>query len=188
MLRPHARSSAAPDPSPVPAGPADVPGGRDRTPVDGPVLEVRGGQVVVERASGGLASASVPAPRAGGIEFLAGTGGRGLVRIAAPLPDYPSHYVELGTHGAPEITEVPDGLLLVHEGLSTPHADLDVRVEVELRSSPEGLVLRCRVENRSDLRLPAGGLPAAARPAAGRWRRRDPGADEPREPCTRCGT
>ncbi|MCY7399860.1 MAG: hypothetical protein LH477_02665 [Nocardioides sp.] len=116
--------------------------------------------MALERSSGGLASAlGAGTESAAGTEFLAGTGGRGLVRIAAPLPEFPSHYVELGTHGAPEVTERPDGLLLVHEGLSSPHADLDIRVEVELRSAPEGLVLRCRVENRSAIWLPQVAFP-----------------------------
>lgn len=152
MLRPHARDAgpSAPAPAAEEVGPsgerADFEGARP--------LEVRGGRLLVD-AAGGLASLVAD----DGTEYGAGTGGRGLVRIAAPLPDYPSHYVELGTHGAPQVHEADGGLVLVHDGLTTPHAELDVRVEVRLRPAPEGLVLSARVENRSDLRLPQVAFP-----------------------------
>lgn len=152
MLRPHARDAgpSAPAPAADEVGPsgerADLEGARP--------LDVRGGRLLLD-AAGGLASLVAD----DGTEYGAGTGGRGLVRIAAPLPDYPSHYVELGTHGAPQVHERDGALVLVHDGLTTPHAEVDVRVEVRLRPAPEGLVLSARVENRSDLRLPQVAFP-----------------------------
>ncbi|GAB4066148.1 hypothetical protein GCM10028777_17860 [Angustibacter speluncae] len=151
MLRPHARD-AGPT-APATTDQVGAPGERDD--LEGArSLDVRGGRVLVD-AAGGLASLVAD----DGTEYGAGTGGRGLVRIAAPLPDYPSHYVELGTHGGPQVHEADGGLVLVHDGLTTPNAELDVRVEVRLRPAPEGLVLSTRVENRSDLRLPQVAFP-----------------------------
>jgi hypothetical protein len=118
------------------------------------LLDIRGGQIALDPQSGGLVRAT-----AGALEFLAGTGARGLVRIAAPLKDYPSHYLELGTHGAPTIQESDGGFTLVHERLRSPHAELDIRVEVDLEGAPEGLVLRARITNGSDLRLPQVAFP-----------------------------
>jgi hypothetical protein len=116
---------------------------------------MRGGRVRLDPRTGGL----VRATAADATEFIAGTGGRGLVRIAAPLPDYPSHYVELGTHGAPAIRENGQGFTLAHERLTTRHADLDIGVEVDVQPGPEGLVLRARIDNRSELRLPQVAFP-----------------------------
>lgn len=150
MLRPHARATTTSDltvPVATPAGDRhDLAGAR--------ALDLRGGRALVD-AAGGLASLVAD----DGTEYAAGTGGRGLLRIAAPLPDYPSHYVELGAHGAPEVVEEDGGLLLVHDGLASAHARVDVRVEVRLRPAPEGLVLSARVENRSGLRLPQVAFP-----------------------------
>lgn len=119
-------------------------------PADAVTLQIRGGRVLLDRQCGGLLRAT----STDGVDFLAGTTGRGLMRIAAPVPEYPSHYVELGTHGAPELSETDGKITLVYDRLITPHADLAIRVEVEIEAAPEGLVLRARVTNGSDLRLP----------------------------------
>lgn len=118
-------------------------------------LNVRGGSVAIDRATGSLVRATATES----VEFAGGTSGRGLVRIAAPLPDYPSHYVEMGTHGAPAIKERDGGLTLVHECLTTQYADLAIRVEVDIDARPEGLVLRARIDNNTDLRLPQVAFP-----------------------------
>src|SRR3569833_2275154 len=98
MLRTHARvTKASGDPSHLAKSRIAL----DPMPAAAVAIDVRGGHVVIDRASGAL----VRATAADATEFVAGTDGRGLVRIAAPLPDYPSHYVELGTHGAPAIPE-----------------------------------------------------------------------------------
>jgi hypothetical protein len=131
MLRTHARvTRASGDPSHLATSGAVL----EALPRDVAELDVRGGRVAIDRATGAL----VRATAADGTEFMAGTAGRGLVRIAAPLPDYPSHFVELGLHGAPSITETNGKLTLVHERLKTKHADLPIRVEVDIESWPEG--------------------------------------------------
>lgn len=124
-------------------------------PADALSIDMRGGRIWLDPSSGGL----VRATAADATEFIAGSGGRGLVRIAAPLVDYPSHYVELGTHGAPAVIEKNGSFTLVHERLKTSYADLDIRVEVDVDPRPEGLVLRTRITNGSDLRLPQVAFP-----------------------------
>jgi hypothetical protein len=113
MLRPHQRSTGGARPGSTAADSIASAIALPEPPADAVSLDMRGGRVLVDRASGGLVRATAAEAR----QFLAGTGGRGLVRIAAPLPDYPSHYVELGTHGAPAIRERAGGLTLVHERL-----------------------------------------------------------------------
>ena len=152
MLRTHARvARPSGDPFQVTAAGAKL----ESLPPDAVTLDIRGGRVMIDRATGAL----VRATATDGTEFTAGTAGRGLVRIAAPLPEYPSHYVELGLHGAPTITGSDKKLTLVHQRLTTSHADLDIRVEVEIESCPEGLVLRARIDNNSALRLPQVAFP-----------------------------
>lgn len=151
MLRTHARITKANSDAGTQAKAIAL----DDLPGDIRTIDIRGGRVVLDRATGALVRATAD----DAAEFVAGTAGRGLVRIAAPLPDYPSHYVELGTHGAPDITEDNGTIRLVHERLRTKYADLAIRVEVELQSRPEGLVMRARVHNGSDLRLPQVAFP-----------------------------
>lgn len=158
MLRPHARPSTdrtstttGEDGSAGPAGSVPL----QAPPDDALSIDARGGRLLLDRATGAL----VRATSVDGTEHVDGTDGRGLVRIAVPLPDYPSHYVELGTHGAPEVRERDGFVTLVHERLTTGDADVDVRVEVDLEPAPEGLVLRARVTNRSHLRLPQVAFP-----------------------------
>lgn len=146
MLRTHARITKA---SGTAAAPATQPDLEALSP-DALKIEMRGGIAHLDRKSGGLVRATAEDGR----EFIVGTGGRGLVRIAAPLPDYPSHYVELGAHGTPALTEKDGKVTLVHEQLTTRHATLNVRVEVDIEPRPEGLVLRTRIINGSDIRLP----------------------------------
>lgn len=152
MLRTHARISK-------PAGDAGSPSSArnllEALPADVVQIDMRGGRAVLDCASGGL----VRATAADATEFVAGAAGRGLLRIAAPLPDYPSHYVELGTHGAPTLRETTGTITLIHERLKTKHADLAIRVEVDIEAKPEGLVLRARITNGSDLRLPQVAFP-----------------------------
>jgi hypothetical protein len=153
MLRPHARNADAS--SAVSAVVLPVESRLAPVPPGALSIAMRGGTVLLDPATGGLARATAD----DGLEFLAGMGGRGLVRIAAPLPDYPSHFVELGSHGAPVITKQGAGYTLVHEALTTRYAKLAIRVEVDIEPAPEGLVMRCRISNGSDLRLPQVAFP-----------------------------
>jgi hypothetical protein len=154
MLRPHARNADSP------TSEAGSRSGKPTTglvpvPADALALDIRGGRLSIDRASGAI----VRATGTDSTEYMGGSTGRGLLRIAAPLPDYPSHYVELCTHGAPTIEENGAVVTLVHERLKTKYADLDIRVEIDIESAPEGLVLRARVRNGSTLRLPQVAFP-----------------------------
>lgn len=148
MLRPYTRNSelSSADGNHALVGPVEF----EPVPTEALVLPVRGGQVVIDPETGALLRAT----GADGNEFIGGAAGRGLVRISAPMPGYPSHFVELGTHGLPTITRAGDSISILHERLSSRYAELDVRVEVTLRAALEGLVLRAKVVNNSDLRLP----------------------------------
>lgn len=151
MLRTHARVTRATGDTGTQAKPVAL----EALSTDVMPIDVRGGRLMLDRTSGAI----VRATASDAVEFISGTAGRGLVRIAAPMPDYPSHYVEVGTHGAPSIRESNGTITLVHERLKTTYADLAIRVEVDIESKPEGLVVRARVHNGSDLRLPQVAFP-----------------------------
>ena len=149
MLRPYTRNADLSTPAQISdelTGPIAL----EPAPADALALEIRGGRVLIDPASGAVLRVT----SADGTEFMSGTKGSGLLRISAPMPDYPSHFVELGTHGAPTIERVGDGFRISHDRLITRHADLDIGVEITLQPAPEGLVIRARVANNSNLRLP----------------------------------
>lgn len=148
MLRPYTRNAelSALDDDRVTTRPAEF----EPVPADAVVLPTRGGSVAIDRKTGALLRAT----GADGVQFLGGAAGRGLLRISAPMPDYPSHFVELGTHGAPAISQDGDTVTIRHDSLKSRYRDLDIAVEITLHAAPEGLVLRARVDNKSDLRLP----------------------------------
>lgn len=119
-------------------------------------ITVRGGRVGVDLATGALRSARLePDDR----ELISGAHDAGLLRLALPLPDYGSHYLETGTHGGPEVVREPDGLRLTYPRLGSAHHAASITVEIELRSAPEGLVLRARVHNRGHLPVPQVAFP-----------------------------
>lgn len=153
MLRPYSRNS---DLTHADAGDAAAPSiSFEAVPDDALTLDIRGGQVVVDRRTGSILRAT----GANGVEFIGGSASRGLLRLSAPMAEYPSHYVELGIHGAPEVEVDADGIRMTYQRLKSRHADLDIQVEVTLRPRPEGLVLRARVINNSALRLPQVAFP-----------------------------
>lgn len=147
MLRPYTRNADLTAPSGTLAA---APIALDPLPADAIMLDIRGGQVAIDAASGAMLRFTA----ANGTEFSSGAKGRGLLRISAPMPDYPSHFVELGTHGAPTIARDGEGLRITHDRLKTRYADLDIKVEVTLQPTKAGLVMRARVVNNSPLRLP----------------------------------
>lgn len=155
MLRTHVRVSGSAAPTEADQEQFRIGTELERLSGDEITVAISGGQIRLDGTSGTI----VRATGEDGKEFVRGTSGRGLVRIAAPLPDYPSHYVELGTHGAPEIRERSGSFTLVHPKLETKHAELDIAVEVDVEPCPEGLVLRARIRNRSGLRLPQVAFP-----------------------------
>jgi len=113
------------------------------------------GSVVVNSATGAIDAITLA-----GRQFVAG-GARtsGLVRLAVPTPDYPSHFLEVGTHGAPAVRRVDEGLRLTYDGLSSRWGSLAVRVQVDLRPSPQGLSIRVRLDNHSDQTIPQVAFP-----------------------------
>ena len=119
-------------------------------------LDIRGGRLGVNLGSGAVQSA-VRADE--GLDLVADSGHGGLLRLALPLDGYGSHYLETGTHGDPAVERLPDGLRLVFPRLASDHVSVPVRVELELRSAPEGLVVSARVHNGSDLPIPQVAFP-----------------------------
>jgi hypothetical protein len=119
-------------------------------------LDIRGGRLGIEPATGALRTAVLAGPD---IEFVAGGGFAGLLRVAMPLPGYGSHYLETGVHGAPQIERDGNGLRLVYPELVSAHTVARIRVEVDLRPAQEGLVLRARVHNGTESPLPQVAFP-----------------------------
>ena len=119
-------------------------------------LDIRGGRLGVNLGSGAVQSAV----RAGEqFDLVAGGGHGGLLRLALPLQGYGSHYLETGSHGDPAVERLPDGLRLVFPQLASDHVSVPVRVELELRSALEGLVVSASVHNGSDLPIPQVAFP-----------------------------
>jgi hypothetical protein len=115
-------------------------------------LEAGRGKVGVNLETGVVEAMRTSGPD---IDFIAGPSTTsGLLRMAHPLEDNPSHYLELGTHGRPQAEQRDDGLTLVFDGLTSDFAHLDVRVQIDMTSTPDGLVIRARVENKSDQDIP----------------------------------
>ena len=119
-------------------------------------IDVRGGRVGVDLATGALVSARLDGE---GRELVGGQSAAGLLRLALPLPGYGSHFLEAGTHGRPEVTRDNDVLKLIYAELESAHHAASIRVEIELRSAPEGLVVRARVHNGGALPVPQVAFP-----------------------------
>lgn len=126
---------------------------------DGPKrrLDLAGGSVEIDIATGAVSVVDLARPAT---RFV-GSGEResGLVRVAAPLPDYPSHYLEVGTHAAPEIEQVGDGVRLRYGDLTSEYGSLAARTQVDLMPTEAGLVIKARVENASAETIPQVAFP-----------------------------
>jgi hypothetical protein len=107
-------------------------------------IELSGAQFVIDSHTGAIASIHLDDP---GTDFVTTHTGAGLVRIAVPLPNYQSHFLETGTHGTPEISTDGDELVLLHSSLRSEHGAFPIQVEIRLRPSDEGLVVSARVHN-----------------------------------------
>ena len=127
-------------------------------------IDVRGGRVGVDPATGAICSARLGPD---GRELVTGASGSGLLRLALPIPGYGSHFLEAGTHGAPEVHREGDTIRLSYPELASPHQRAPIHVEVTLRSAPEGLVVRAVVRNDSDLVVPQVAFPQVLGLAAG---------------------
>ena len=102
------------------------------------------GRVEIEQESGAIAAIHLDDPAT---TFVGDHTGAGLLRVAAPLPHYQSHYLECGTHGRPEIVAEGDGLTLRHVSLSSAEGEFPIEVEIRLRPSDDGLVMSATVHN-----------------------------------------
>lgn len=118
-------------------------------------LSAGSGTVTLDTATGAIHDVELA-----GRHFVVGGSNRsGLLRLAAPLENFPSHYLELGTHGAPRVVHTDDGLRLSYRTLSSKFQTLDVLTHLDLRSSVDGLVIRARIENHSDFTIPQVAFP-----------------------------
>lgn len=102
------------------------------------------GRIGVDVETGGIAAIQLDEPDAGFIEQPSGSG---LLRIAAPLDHFGSHYVECGTHGSPALSRDGDGLILRYGGLESSEGAVPVEVEIGMRPSEDGLVIRAKLTN-----------------------------------------
>lgn len=87
-------------------------------------------------------------------EFVRQPTGAGLLRIAAPLDHYASHFLELGTHGVPELAHDGWGIVLRYASLISGESTFPVQVELRFRPSDEGVVISASVYNGWTERLP----------------------------------
>lgn len=107
------------------------------------------GDLEMDVDSGG----SVRSVRHRGREFMHPEGGGGLLQMAVPLDEYPGHTFRLEEqHAEIEITD--DGVIMTWQRLQTAHADLQIGVEITVRSTARGLALRAIVQNHSNVTVP----------------------------------
>ncbi len=117
-------------------------------------LEARDGRFGIDPGTGGLLGAVL-----GDHEFVGAVPLAGLVRLAMPVDGYSSHYLETGVHGSPSFERTGEGVRVVYDEFVSAHVTAPIRVEVDLRAAPEGLVLRARVHNGSDRLVPQVAFP-----------------------------
>ena len=109
------------------------------------------GRVDIDRETGAIAAIDLTDPET---RFIRAPSGAGLLRFAAPLPHYQSHFLECGTHGTPDITPDGDGLILHYRSLESAEGSFPVDVQIRVRPSDEGLVVSATVHNGWTERLP----------------------------------
>lgn len=114
-------------------------------------IDLPGGELGIDPATGAITALQLVEPAT---RFIDTADGRGLLRVAAPRTDYPSHYLEAGTHGRPEVERRNDGLRLVYPDLVSDYHPGSVRVEIDVAHTEDGLALRARVHNGSREAIP----------------------------------
>jgi hypothetical protein len=119
--------------------------------VDPLTLATPGGRVRVDRATGAVVGIRVDEPD---LELVGEPGRRGLLRLAAPIPEVKGHFLETGVHGAPTVERLGDGMRLRYANLPTPHRTLPIDVEIDLAPEEDGLAIRARVRNGWDQPIP----------------------------------
>lgn len=114
-------------------------------------LTVPAGRVEIDTGTAALTAIDLETPST---SFVGTPSGSGLLRIAAPLEHYPSHFIETSARAKPEVTHRNGGVLLSYNELVSDEGRFPVQIEIEARSADDGLVLRARVHNGWDHPLP----------------------------------
>ncbi len=119
-------------------------------------IEAGPGRVSIDPETGCLTALDVPPNER---RLVDGHRGQGLLRVAVPLDDFPAHSLDVGLHGRPTLVQRPGGITLTYSGMTSGHADLDIETRIDLDSTDAGLVLRARVQNRSEVVIPQVAFP-----------------------------
>lgn len=114
-------------------------------------LNIPQGRIGIDSHTGALASLRLRGSRS---DFITGKSLAGLLRLAAPLPKITGNFLEAGTHGDANIEPLGDGLRLHYAKLSSPHASLPIRVEVDIVPAGGGFQLKARVHNGWEQPIP----------------------------------
>src|SRR5680860_1660425 len=105
---------------------------------------IANGRVDIETTTGAISAIHLEEPRT---EFVREPSGAGLLRIAAPLEHYQSHFLETGTHGKPKITRDGDGITLRYDSLESNEGSFPIQLESRWRPPDDGLVISAQVHN-----------------------------------------
>lgn len=97
--------------------------------------------------------AAITRVTAAGYDLVAVEHATSLLRLAIPVEGYAAHWVEVG--GSPSRVERDGGTVrMVFDSVQSQHADLPVHVDIDATPTADGLVLRARIRNDSDLEIP----------------------------------
>ncbi len=109
------------------------------------------GRIDIDTLTGAISAIHLGDPETA---FVRQPSGAGLVRIAAPLDHYASHFIETGTHAQPVVSREGDEILLRYENLVSGEGSFPVTVEIRLRPSEDGLIMSASVHNGWNEPLP----------------------------------
>ena len=112
------------------------------------VLPAGAGSVEIDIATGSIRQVTV-----GGRALLDPAHTGSLMRLAVPVEGYAAHHLDLSL-GEPVVEQRDGGVRLVYSRLTSESLDLAVHVEIDVASTAEGVVLRARVRNDSDVDIP----------------------------------
>lgn len=107
-------------------------------------LTLPNGSVEIDRATGAITTLRLEKTHT---EFVRDPSGRGLLRLAAPLGHYASHFLETGTHGSPDVSRDGEQITLHYPSLESGEDSYPIQVDITLRPSEDGLVMRATVHN-----------------------------------------
>lgn len=107
-------------------------------------LTIPHGRIGVDRRTAAITTIRLDDPET---DFVRQPSGGGLLRIAAPLDHYPSHFVGTEARGNPVVVQRADGVVLNYAELVSDEGSLPIEVEVHVRTLDDGLKLSARVHN-----------------------------------------